>query len=226
MAVKKKDHQKQIVVTVTGPSLTGKSTFAQLLEPYSFSELVSTTTRPPRIGEIDGKHYNFVSREEFQVMFKRGDMIEHVEVDKNFYGLSRKALKNVHSIGKHAVVVVEPHGAQQVSEFCEKNNIPVFKIFLNNPTETLVTRFLQRYKNDSMAKDETYARRVINMLSVEQETWINPAVNGTTHYDYVAPAFSKQNEHEVIEEIVHAVSQKLEILNGITDNRQTRMRLP
>lgn len=226
MSVPKKDNQKQIVVTVTGPSLTGKSTFAQLIEPFSFSELVSTTTRPPRIGEINGKHYNFVNKEEFNKMLKRGDMIEHVEVDGNFYGLSRKALNDVRGRGKHAVVVVEPHGAEQVSAFCEKNNIPIFKIFLNNPTETLVTRFLQRYKNDTMAKDSTYAKRIVNMLSIEKENWIIPALNKTTHYDYVAPVFCKENEHAVIEDIVHAISHKLEILGGIADKRQTRMRLP
>lgn len=198
-----------ILVTITGPSVTGKSKLAQLLAPMGFEELVSTTTRPPRKGEIDGVHYNFVDVSIFNDMLEKNLMIEKVQVGENCYGVSKPAFDKVISKGKNGVAVVEPDGAQQVAAYCYANNIVLYQVFLDNPTQVLVERFLNRYREDSLAKDSTYARRIIDMLQREPKAWIEPAYDGTHHYDKVFKSFGPENELKVVDELVSGVEQKL-----------------
>lgn len=203
-----------ILVTITGPSLTGKSKLAQLLNSFGFEELVSTTTRPPRAGEIDGVHYNFVDVETFKAMEKDNLMIEKVQVGKNLYGVSKPAFDQVISKGKNGVAVVEPDGAQQVAKYCAENNITLHQVFLDNPTQVLVERFLKRYKEDDLAKDETYATRIIDMLQREPKAWIEPAYNGTHQYDQVFKSFLPENQDGVVAEVVGAVEYRLSKKNN------------
>jgi guanylate kinase len=198
-----------ILVTITGPSLTGKSKLAQLLNPFGFEEIVSTTTRPPRKGEIEGVHYNFVDVKTFQKMADANLMLEKVQVGKNFYGVSKPAFDHVISKGKNGVAVVEPDGARQIAAYCLGNNIQLHQIFVDNPTHVLVDRFLKRYKNDELAQDEVYATRIIDMLQREPKLWIEPAYNGTDSYDQIFQSFTPENEMSVAEQIVSAVAQKI-----------------
>lgn len=201
--------KQNILVTVTGPSLTGKSKLANLLAPEGFDELVSTTTRPPREGEIDGVHYTFVDVETFKKMSANKQMIEEVVVGKNFYGVSRPALDTVISKGKNGVAVVEPNGAQQVAKFCAENNILLHQVFINNPTDILGQRFKERYENDKLAKPEVYLQRLIDMITREPKEWIEPAYNGKHKYDQVFDLFTPENQHLVVEQITQAVNLKL-----------------
>jgi guanylate kinase len=202
-------NQDNILVTITGPSLTGKSRLAQLLAPLGFEEVVSTTTRPARQGEIEGVHYYFTDTTKFKKMVDEGLMIEKVQVGKNFYGVSKPAFDHVISKGKNGVAVVEPDGAQQVAQYCAKNNIKLHQVFIDNPTHVLVDRFLKRYKNDALAQDEVYATRIIDMLQKEPKAWIEPAHNGNHYYDQVFSSFTPENELSVINQIVLGVEQKM-----------------
>ncbi len=198
-----------ILVTITGPSLTGKSKLAQLLAPEGFEEVVSTTTRPPRQGEIDGVHYHFIDVQTFKQMVEENLMIEKVQVGKNYYGVSKPAFDHVISKGKNGVAVVEPDGAQQVADYCRANKINLHQVFIDNPTHVLVDRFLKRYKGDKLAQDEVYATRIMDMLLKEPKMWIEPAHNGTHYYDQIFSSFAPENEESVVEQIVSAVDQRL-----------------
>lgn len=79
------------IIVIVAPSGTGKSTLIKNIKE-SFRDLhwsVSFTTRPMRPGEVDGKHYFFISQEEFFKKQKQGDFIEWAEVHGNFYGTSK-----------------------------------------------------------------------------------------------------------------------------------------
>jgi guanylate kinase len=65
--------------------------------PDHFGFSVSHTTRPPRPGEIDGVHYNFVSKAEFEEAGERGDFVEYAKVHTNYYGTSFQAIDRVSS---------------------------------------------------------------------------------------------------------------------------------
>jgi guanylate kinase len=198
-----------ILVTITGPSLTGKSKLAKLLEPLGFEELVSTTTRPQRTGEVDGIHYNFVDIATFEKMVEQNLMIEHSPVGSNFYGVSKPAFDKVISKGKNGIAVVEPDGAQKIAKYCIENNIELHQIFVDNPTQILMERFLTRFKEDKLADEKTYARRAMDMLQVEPKMWIEPAYNGKHHYDQVFEKFLPENEQEVVAEVLKSIEAKL-----------------
>ena len=82
--------EKGKIIIIVAPSGTGKSTLIKSLKE-DFRDLhwsVSFTTRPMREGEVDGKHYFYISRDEFLKKKDQGDFIEWAEVHGNFYGTS------------------------------------------------------------------------------------------------------------------------------------------
>ena len=77
------------LVVLTAPSGAGKTTLARRLlgEIPGLRFSVSATTRPPRVGEVDGRDYHFVSQDAFRAMIERGELVEHEEVyPGRFYG--------------------------------------------------------------------------------------------------------------------------------------------
>lgn len=199
-----------VLVTVTGPSLTGKSVLAQKLQAEGFEELVSTTTRPARAGEVDGVNYNFISVAEFEKLMSQNAMIEQVKVGGNYYGVSRQAYDKVSANGNIGVVVVEPHGAEQIRDFCEKNDILVHQVFVNNSREVLLQRFLERFQGDSKADIKTYARRLQDMLDIEPKKWVEPALSGAQKYDQIFQDFGPETQAKVIADIKQSVAQRIE----------------
>ncbi len=191
-----------IILTVTGPSLTGKSRFANLLSPYGFKNVVTTTTRPARQGEINGEHYYFIGEKEFESMIKNEQLVEYVKVGNNYYGLSKQVLLNIVQNNQQGVLVIEPTGANNVRNFCLENNIKLYQIFLDNPTEVLIERFLERFKQDKLAKNSVYAKRIQGMLLEEPEQWIKPAYNGKHPYDKIFKEFNEENENMVVNDVM------------------------
>jgi guanylate kinase len=101
---------------VWAPSGAGKSSLiAALLEhDNSVRQSVSFTTRAPREGEVEGKHYHFVTRDVFQRMIASGDFLEHAEVYGNFYGTSKQWIDNARQNGFDVVMAIDWQGAQQI----------------------------------------------------------------------------------------------------------------
>jgi guanylate kinase len=78
------------MLVLSGPSGAGKSTICKkLLQDPRVEFSVSATTRKPRPGEVDGRDYRFLSREEFRRLVSEGAFLEHAEVYGNLYGTPR-----------------------------------------------------------------------------------------------------------------------------------------
>lgn len=86
---------EKYLITITGASTSGKSTLATLFKEDGFSEVVNTTTRPQRTGEIDGISYYFTDEDNFINQLADQELVEHVKVGKYFYGVSKKAISDV-----------------------------------------------------------------------------------------------------------------------------------
>lgn len=106
------------LIVVSGPSGAGKSTIIGMVmnqrSDLCFS--VSATTREPRIGEIEGKNYYFVTRERFGEMVADGELLEYAEYVGNLYGTPRKALERQLDMGMSVILDIEVQGANQVKK--------------------------------------------------------------------------------------------------------------
>lgn len=118
MTPKKKT--KGTLIVLSGPSGAGKSTvIAELLserDDIHFS--VSFTTRKPRVGEADGVSYRFVSKEEFEGMIERNELLEYAQYVENYYGTSLKVIEEQLDAGVDVLLEIDVQGASTVREKC------------------------------------------------------------------------------------------------------------
>lgn len=104
------------LIIISSPSGGGKGTIIKevldSLPDVGYS--VSLTTRAPRFGEEDGKHYYFVSKLKFEEKINADGFLEYAEVHGNWYGTSRKQTENVTNAGKDILLEIDVQGAIQV----------------------------------------------------------------------------------------------------------------
>ncbi|KIP05502.1 hypothetical protein PHLGIDRAFT_119800 [Phlebiopsis gigantea 11061_1 CR5-6] len=129
-------------LVMSGPSGVGKSTlltrlFAEFPDKFGFS--VSHTTRLPRPGEVHGKHYYFVSREEFLRLIDEGAFIEHAQFSGNFYGTSFMTVREVSGAGRRCILDIEAQGVRQI----KKTNLDPVYLFVSPPSLTSLRTRLQ-----------------------------------------------------------------------------------
>jgi guanylate kinase len=109
--------RRGLLIILSSPSGAGKSTLAGRLrkwdETLRFS--VSATTRAPREGEVDGREYYFVSKEDFQGQVAAGDMLEHALVFGNYYGSPKAPVQAAIEAGRDVLFDIDWQGAQQIS---------------------------------------------------------------------------------------------------------------
>lgn len=160
-----KNKKKNIVVMLIGGSGSGKSTLESnlvKLAPEQFKKVVSATTRPMRAGEKDGVDYYYMNKEEFD----KTEMVERVEFGKNHYGVPAFEFET----DKDLVIVVEPHGAEQIIEYIKDTNnyLVIFmggasreNMLKRGDSEADIEKRLadddieERFKNSSLVADKT-----------------------------------------------------------------------
>jgi len=126
---------------VSGPSGVGKGTVvAEVMKRFpNLKRAVTYTTRQQRQGEISGKDYRFVTREEFERLKEQGAFLEWAEVYGNFYGSPKQEVEQLLSRGCHVVLVLDVQGALAV-----KRQIPeAVLIFLEPPSLDELRRRLE-----------------------------------------------------------------------------------
>lgn len=133
-----------VLVAITGPPGAGKDTIVKLLTQISsFTKFPTYTTRQPRPEEIDGVHYRFVDREMFEHLRSMGELLDHVIMGGNYYGLPIRNLEEVLEEGRDSVVITS-------NVFALKDVIPhVITIFVLPPSwETALRRMRGRGMDD------------------------------------------------------------------------------
>ena len=140
---------------VAAPSGAGKTSLVKALmerEPrIQFS--VSYTTRRPRLNEIPGRDYHFVSQERFQEMIANHELLEHAQVFDNWYGTGVRAVQEALSNGEQLLLEIDWQGARQV-----RSRIPqAVSIFILPPSRSALE---QRLKGRSTDSEEVIARRL------------------------------------------------------------------
>jgi len=142
---------------VAAPSGAGKSTLVNALlerEP-AISLSISHTTRPPRPGELYGRHYYFVEREEFEREIAEGIFLEHAEVHGNLYGTSSNTVDTLLEQGRDVLLEIDWQGARQI----RKAKPDCVSVFILPPSRVELERRLRGRGSDSA---EVIARRLHN----------------------------------------------------------------
>jgi len=146
-----------LLIIISAPSGTGKSTLCRKLISifpdacYS----VSVTARPPRRGEIDGKDYFFVSKNEFIEKKRKGELAEWALVHGHYYGTPKDFLNRSLSKGKDVILAIDVKGAMKL----KKKYPEAITIFIAPPSLSELERRLRERGKDSKA---TIRERLIN----------------------------------------------------------------
>ena len=133
---------------ITGPSGVGKGTLIRgVMDRVGDLELsVSATTRPPRMGEVDGVDYHFLTRQQFDRRVAAGEFLEHADYAGNHYGTLRSELEDRLRAGRPVVLEIEVQGARQVREAMPE----AMQVFIAPPSlEELRTRLIARGTDDA-----------------------------------------------------------------------------
>ncbi|QKF66337.1 deoxyguanylate kinase / guanylate kinase [Arcobacter venerupis] len=150
--------KKGAILILSGPSGCGKSTLLKEvykdIDDYYFS--ISTTTRAPRVGEVNGIDYFFVTKEEFEKDIQNDDFLEYAKVHDNYYGTSLKPINKALAEGKLVIFDIDVQGHEIVRN---KLDSIVTSVFITTPSlEVLETRLNSR-NTDSL---EIIEKRIKN----------------------------------------------------------------
>ncbi|XP_076165781.1 guanylate kinase isoform X2 [Ptiloglossa arizonensis] len=147
-----------------GPSGSGKSTLIkQLFEefPEKFGFSVSHTTRKPRSGEEDGKHYYFTTREKMQKQIEQGEFLETATFSGNLYGTSKRAVEDVQRTGKVCILDIEMQGVKQIKQ----SSLDPLYVFIKPPS---MDELEKRLRNRQTESEDSLQRR-LSVASTEIE---------------------------------------------------------
>jgi len=158
--------RRGLMLVLSSPSGAGKSTIARnLLESDpSFELSISVTTRQRRGSEIDGRHYHFRSKREFDSMRDNDELLEWAEVHGNFYATPREPAERAMAEGRDMLFDIDWQGAEQLRE---RMRADIVSIFILPPTMRELKGRLRRRAEDS---DEVIEARLANARA-EIEHW-------------------------------------------------------
>jgi guanylate kinase len=156
---------------LSAPSGAGKTTIAHrlLARRSDLGYSVSCTTRPPRPGEIQGRDYQFISREDFEARRAADEFAESAEVHGNLYGTLRSEVDRVLESGRHVVMDIDVQGAAQ---FMAAFPGAVTVFVLPPSAEVLLTRLRSRRTENSEQLVARLRSAVDELRAVDQYRYV------------------------------------------------------
>lgn len=148
--------KKGLLIVYSGPSGVGKSTLLhEVLKDESLNLVfsISMTTRSPRPGEVDGKDYFFVSKEEFEQAIKEDKFLEHAKYVDNYYGTPLEYVEKKRNEGKNVVLEIDVQGGKQVIAKCPD----CISIFILPPSEEILK---ERLSGRGTEKEDVVEKRL------------------------------------------------------------------
>lgn len=175
---------KGILIVVSGFSGAGKGTIVKKLvnENENISLSVSMTTRKPREGEVNGREYFFVTKEEFEEAISKDEMIEYASYVENYYGTPKKYVEEMLNKGNDVILEIETQGATLV-----KKKFPeAVTVFVTPPSADIL---YHRLSNRGTEDEEVVLKRMNRAF--EETEYIN-------NYDFL---LVNDNLDECVEEL-------------------------
>ncbi|MEE6662939.1 guanylate kinase [Limosilactobacillus fermentum] len=194
--------KRGMLIVLSGPSGVGKGTVRKAIfdQPGNdFQYSISMTTRKPRPGEVNGKDYFFVSKEEFEQKIQAGEMLEYAKYVDNYYGTPLKWINDTLDTGKDVFLEIEVNGAMQVRS---KSPNGVF-IFLTPPDLMELKQRLIHRGTDSMEVINKRIKKAFGEIEMMQ------------NYDYAVVNDEVPNAVEKVKEIIR--SERLRVRRVMPD---------
>ena len=199
---------KGILLVISGFAGTGKGTLVhELLEKYdNYALSVSATTRSPRPGEVDGVHYFFKSKEEFEEMIHENRLIEYASYVENYYGTPKEYVQQQLENGKDVILEIEIQGALKI-----KKQFPdTLLLFMVPPSASVLE---ERLRGRGTETDEVVRKRLHR--AVEESEFIE-------QYDYLIVNDDLETcvkeTHEIIQSQHHRVDQRREFIDTLKED--------
>ena len=188
------------VVIISGPSGSGKSTLLkELLNNFDnlyFS--ISTTTREPRKGEVDGVDYFFTTNDDFEEGIENGHFLEWARVHGNYYGTSLKQIDDALSENKIVIFDIDVQGQKIVKE---KLKDLAISIFVSSPS---INELERRITSRGLDKAVDIVKRLQNASLEMQEI---------SNYDYLIINDNFEEAYKNIDSIIRSIN--LNLSNGL-----------
>ena len=149
--------KRPILISLTGPSCSGKTTILNSLQLMGITPIVSSTTRQPRVGEINGKDYFFISDLERQRVQAANGFVELVEFSGNWYGVTKSEMRNKLVDGSVCAIVLDPMGVKEYENICSDIGALIYKVYVDTDVNLRVARMQERFLKDlkSLAPHDT-----------------------------------------------------------------------
>ena len=191
---------------LSSPSGAGKSTLArELLLAHPDVEIsISVTTRQRRPSELDGRHYHFIDREQFDRMRDHGELLEWAQVHGNFYGTPRAPVEKALEDGRDVLFDIDWQGTEQLSAI-EALRSDLVRVFVLPPDFRELRSRLERRAEDSA---EVIQKRLEN-ARVEIAKW--------DRYDYVIVNRDLKESFAAVQAILTAERIRRTRVSGLTD---------
>ena len=154
------------LIVVSGPSGSGKSTATKLVgDMLQIPLSISATTRSPRAGEIDGKDYFFLEKEDFEKRIANEEFYEHALVHGNYYGTLREEVESRINSGQNVILEIDVQGGIIVKE----KNSEAILVFFKAPNMEVLAKRLEDRKTDTKDVIELRLANAKKELEYEKE---------------------------------------------------------
>lgn len=156
------------ILTLTGPSCSGKSRLAdQLINMEIVTRVQACTTRPLRAGEVEGVDYFFLSREEYEKMRANGEFFEDVQANGVDYGITKEEISLKLQHNYPPLIIANMIGLNQINKSSSELGYRHVSVFMStNNKVTLVNRWLNRFKQNPESQKEI-AERLFKTITEE-----------------------------------------------------------
>ena len=152
-------------IIISSPSGAGKSTMIKKLLEWDENIVlsVSATTREPREGEVDGIHYHFISKENFEEEIEKNNFVEYAKVFDNYYGTLKREVDSKFKDGKDIILDIDWQGARNVSDQMDVKRL--VRIFILPPSIVELENRLRARGTDSEEVIEKRMAKAKNEIS-------------------------------------------------------------
>lgn len=137
-------HRPPLLIVISGPSGVGKDTVIQRMKerrlPFHF--VVTATTRPPRDGEVHGRDYFFVTKDQFAAMIESDELLEYAYVYNDYKGIPKQQVREALASGQDVIMRVDVQGAAKIRQLTGAGATLIFMTTLSE--EELVQRLRDR----------------------------------------------------------------------------------